>query len=99
FYLYYITIKKPQLKNDEVIIKVGEEKPVVEMERKKSIISDTISIKSVLLTLNGQDISSILNNNDNDNTSPPIVICPPTLNDKHLLPPPTSLPQLLENNP
>src|ERR1051325_7675825 len=55
-YLYYVTIKKPHLENDQDIIKTGiGEKPVVKME-KKSSISDTISAKSVLLTLNGQDI-------------------------------------------
>src|SRR4051794_32796976 len=84
FYMYYVTIKKPHLKNDQDIIKVeiGDEKPVVEIERKKSIISDTISVKSVLLTLNEQ---IILNNDDDMNNCPlPIIVSPPSPDDKYL---------------
>src|SRR5438045_9787852 len=58
FYLYYITIKKNHLKDDIVKVEIGDEKPVVEMKKKKSAISDTTSIKNVLFTLNVQDIST-----------------------------------------
>ncbi|POG78282.1 hypothetical protein GLOIN_2v1853035 [Rhizophagus irregularis DAOM 181602=DAOM 197198] len=103
FYLYYITIKKPYLKDDIVKVETGGEKPAIEIEKKKSGISDTISIKSVLLTLNGQDISTLINDSNNNNEmnnwpSLPIVVSPPSPNEKHLLPP-ISHSQLLENNP
>ncbi|GBB94193.1 hypothetical protein RclHR1_23090001 [Rhizophagus clarus] len=113
FYLYYVTIKKHHLKDDIIKVETGDEKPVKEIEKKKSAISDTISIKSVLLTLNGQDISTLINNNNNNNNnndndnnnndmknwpSLPIVVSPPSPNEKHLLSP-SSHSQSLENNP
>ncbi|CAG8700965.1 3028_t:CDS:2 [Acaulospora morrowiae] len=84
FWLYYISRNQKHLKSDEdiaskVVTSDDISVKAKNLERKLSLISDTISIKSVFLTLADEELSVRSKANDNSNLlSPPIVIRPPS---------------------